>query len=99
MIDPRQNVEVNDETIAGKGFEHIKREITINEILYFWFKKCEASRIYVNGTLFKKEAMYIKQSLNLPELDGFKTSEDWLDRWKLSHGIKKADFWRVSWRL
>ena len=33
--------------------------------------------------------MSIKQSLNLPELDGFKTSEGWLDKWKLSHGIKE----------
>ena len=32
--------------------------------------------------------MSIKQSLNLPELDGFKASEGWLDKWKLSHGIK-----------
>ena len=33
--------------------------------------------------------MSIKQSLNLPELDGFKASEEWLDKWKLSHGIKE----------
>ena len=37
MIDPRQNVEVNDETIAGKGFEHIKREITKNSNLLMRF--------------------------------------------------------------
>ena len=33
--------------------------------------------------------MNIKQSLNRPELDGFKASEGWLDKWKLSHGIKE----------
>ena len=33
--------------------------------------------------------MNIKLSLNLPELDGFKASEGWLDKWKLSHGIKE----------
>ena len=33
--------------------------------------------------------MNIKQSLNRPELDGFKVSEGWLDKWKLSHGIKE----------
>ena len=32
--------------------------------------------------------MNIKQSLSLPELDGFKTSEGWLDEWKLSHDMK-----------
>ena len=33
--------------------------------------------------------MNIKQSLNRPELDGFKASEGWLDKWKLSHGLKE----------
>ena len=31
--------------------------------------------------------MNIKQSLNRPELDGFKASEGWLDKWKSSHGL------------
>ena len=47
------------------------------------------SGIYVNGPLLKEKAMSIKQSLNLPELDGFKASEGWLDKYKLSHGIKE----------
>ena len=33
--------------------------------------------------------MNIKQFLNRPELDGSKASEDWLDKLKLSHGIKE----------
>ena len=57
--------------------------------LYSWFQKCEASDIYLNEPLLKEEAMNIKQSLNRPELDGFKVSEGWLDKWKLSHGIKE----------
>ena len=82
------------ENFQGKGFKHINRGShqkfkAINEILYSWFKKCEASGIYVNGPLLKEEAMNIKQSLNRPELDGFKASEGWLDKWKLSHGIKE----------
>ena len=64
MIDTRQNIEINDDAIIGKGFKHIKRENhqkfkPINDILYFWFKKCEASGIYVNAHLLKKEAMNI----------------------------------------
>ena len=78
----------------GKGLKHIKRENhqkfkPINDILYSWFKKCESSGIYINAPLLKEEAMSIKQSLNLPELDSFKASEGWLDKWKLSHGIKE----------
>ena len=78
----------------GKGFKHTDSRShqqfkTINDILYSWFKKCEASSIYLNKPLLKEEAMNIKQSLNRPELDGFKVSEGWLDKWKLSHGIKE----------
>ena len=78
----------------GKGFKNINRRShqkfkAINDILYSWFKKCEASGICLNGPLLKEEAMNIKQSLNRPELDGFKVSEGWLDKWKLSHGIKE----------
>ena len=61
----------------------------INKILYSWFKKCKAFGIYVNGSLLKEEAMNIKESLNRPELDGFKASKGWLDKWKLSHSIKE----------
>ena len=76
------------------GFKNINRRShqkfkAINDILYSWFKKCEASGICLNGPLLKEEAMNIKQSLNRPELDGFKVSEGWLDKWKLSHGIKE----------
>ena len=78
----------------GKGFKHTDSRShqqfkAINDILYSWFKKCEASSIYLNKPLLKEEAMNIKQSLNRPELDGFKVSEGWLDKWKLSHGIKE----------
>ena len=78
----------------GKGFKNINRRShqkfkAINDILYSWFKKCEASGIYLNGPLLKEEAMNIKQSSNRPELDGFKASEGWLHKWKLSHGIKE----------
>ena len=74
------------------GFKNINRGNhqkfkAINDILYSWFKKCEASGICLNGPLLKEEAMNIKQSLNRPELDGFKASEGWLDKWKSSHGL------------
>ena len=42
------------ENVQGKGCKHLKRENhsqykAINTILYKWFKKCEASGIYVSG--------------------------------------------------
>ena len=72
-------------------WKHIKRENRVkfklfNDIIYSSFKIWEASVIYVNGPLLKEEAMNIKQSLSLPELEGFK---DRLDKWKISHSIKE----------
>ena len=71
----------------GKGFKQINKGIhqkfkAINDILYSWFKNCEASGIYLNGPL-------LKQSLNRQQSDGFNVWEGWLDKWKLSHDIKE----------
>ena len=82
------------ENFQGKGFKHLKRENhqkynAINTILYKGSKKCESSGIYVSGSLLKEEAMNIKDLLNNPDLNDFKASEGWLDKWKLSYGIRE----------
>ena len=82
------------ENFQGKGLRHLKREKhqkykAIKTILYKWFKKCEASGIYVSGSLLKEEVMNIKDLLNNADLNDFKASEGWLDKWKLSYGIRK----------
>ena len=59
----------------------------MNTILYKWFKKCEASGIYVRGSLLKEEAMNIRDLLSNPYRNDFKASEGWLDKWKLSYCI------------
>ena len=56
----------------------------MNTILCKWFKKCEASGIYVRGSLLKEEAMNIRDLLSNPYRNDFKASEGWLDKWKLS---------------
>ena len=48
------------EIFQGKRFKHLKRENhqkfkMINEILYTWYKKYEASGIYVNGLCLKRK--------------------------------------------
>ena len=35
--------------------------------------------------------MDIKDLLNNPDLNGFKASEDWLDKWKLSYSIREKE--------
>ena len=82
------------ENFRGKGFKHLKRENhqkykDINTILYKWFKKCEASGIYISGPLLKEEAISIKDLLKNPDLNDFKASEGWLEKWKLSYGIRE----------
>ena len=59
----------------------------MNTILYKWFKKCEASGIYVRGSLLKEEAMNIRDLLSNPYRNDFKASEGWLGKWKLSYCI------------
>ena len=82
------------ENFQGKGFKHIKRENhqkykVINLILYKWFKKCKASGIYVSGSLLKEGALNIKDLLSNLDLNDFKASEGWLDKWKLSYCIRE----------
>ena len=57
--------------------------------MYKWFKKRETSGIYISGPLLKEEAMNIKDLLKNPDLNDFKASEGWLEKWKLSYGIRK----------
>ena len=76
--------------------KHLKRENhqkykAINIILYKWFKKCKASGIYVSGSLLKEESMNIKDLLNNPDLNDFKASKGWLDKWKLGYDIREKE--------
>ena len=51
-------------------------------------QKCEASGNYISSSLLK-EAMDIKDLLNNPDLNDFKDSKGWLDKWKLNYGIRE----------
>ena len=68
------------ENFQGKGFKHLKRE---NHQIF------EASGIYVSGSLLKEKAMNIKDLLNNPDLNNFKASEGWLDKWNFHYGIRE----------
>ena len=46
--------------------------------------------------MLKEEAMNTKDLLNYPDLNDFKASEDWLDKWKLSYGIREKQIYRES---
>ena len=94
ILKEEEKLRMEYENFQGKGFKHINRTShqkykPINEILYTWYKKCESSGIYVNGPLLVEEAMDIKESLNRPELASFTASNGWLEKWKLSYGIKE----------
>ena len=94
ILKEEEKLRTEYENFQGKGFKHINRTShqkykPINEILYTWYKKCESSGIYVNGPLLVEEAMNIKESLNRPELASFTASNRWLEKWKLSYGIKE----------
>ena len=61
----------------------------INEILYEWFKKCCEANIYPDGQMLKEEALEIKKHLNNDEFLNFTASNGWLEKWKISYGIRE----------
>lgn len=82
------------EKFQGKGFKHIQWEKhqkykVINDTQDSRYKKCHTSGIYVTGPIPKKETRNIKPSLDQPRLKYFKASESWLDKWKLTRGIRE----------
>ena len=94
VVKNEESLRVEYENFRRKDLRHLKIENhqkykAIKTILYKWFKKCEASGIYVSGSLLKEEVMNIKDLLNNADLNDFKASEGWLDKWKLSYGIRK----------
>ena len=71
-----QSLDKNLKSFKVKGLNISKEKISKNSnllILYSWFKKGEASIIYVNGPLLEEEDMNIKQSLNLPKTGCFQS--------------------------
>ena len=71
-----QSLDKNLKSFKVKGLNISKEKISKNSnllILYSWFKKCEASIIYVNGPLLEEEDMNIKQSLNIPKIGCFQS--------------------------
>ena len=69
-----QSLDKNLKSFKVKGLNISKEKISKNSnllILCSWFKKCEASIIYVNGPLLEEEDMNIKQSLNIPKIGCF----------------------------
>ena len=61
----------------------------IKEILYEWLKKCFAANICPDGPMLKKEAMEIKKCLDKVEFKNFTASNGWLEKWKISYGVRK----------
>ena len=60
----------------------------INEILYRWYKKCDASGIFPSGAMLQEEAMLIKEALGDEELSGFTATNGWLEKFRISHKLK-----------
>ena len=61
----------------------------INEILFEWYKRCCASKIYPNSVMLKEEAIAIKEQLQSSDFDEFSASDGWLDCWKTTYSVKE----------
>ena len=62
----------------------------INKILYDLFKKCCEANIYPDGQMLKEDALETKKHLNNDELLTFTASSGWLEKWKISYGIRET---------
>ena len=91
---------IKNEASIRKEYEEFKGDLKrkrkgqfndINEILYEWFKKCCAANIYPDGPMLKEEAMEIKNCLDKVELKIFTTSSGWLEKWKISYGVRERN--------
>ena len=61
----------------------------INEILYEWLKNCCEANIYPDGQMLKEEALEIKKHLNNDDFLTFAAANGWLEKWKISYGIRE----------
>ena len=89
---------VKNETSIRQEYERFKGNLKrnrkgqfhkINEILYEWFKKCCEANIYPDGQMLKEEALEIKKHLDNDEFSTFTASNGWLEKWKISYGIRE----------
>ena len=62
----------------------------LSEAIYFWLKQCCAVNLYPISALIQEEALQIKERMveAAPELDGFLSSNGWLESFKMSYGIR-----------
>ena len=54
-----------------------------------WFKTFFAGNIYPHGPMLKEEAMEITKCLDKVEFKIFAASNGWLEKWKISYGVRK----------
>ena len=89
---------IKNEASICKEYEEFKGDLKrkrkgqfndINEILYDRFKKCFAANIYPDGPMMIEEAMEIKNCLDKVEFKNFTTSNGWLEKWKISYGVRE----------
>ena len=61
----------------------------LNEAMHLWYTKCCAANLYPNGALIQEEALLMKDKMikTNSELDGFHTSNVWLESFKTTYGI------------
>ena len=60
------------------------RYADVNEAVWQWYCLCRSSNIPVSGTMIQEEALVIAEKLHV---DGFLTSNGWLERFKNAHNI------------
>ena len=72
-----------------KDAKNLRKDYEFFKILYNWYGKCTSANIFQDGPLAKEEAMEIKKRLGKEELSEFTMTNEWLERWKSTYGVKE----------
>ena len=64
--------------LKGAGFD------ALGKAIYKWFIKARERNFPVSGTLLKEKAVHFAKEL---QIDDFKGSDGWFDRWKTRHSV------------
>ena len=94
ILQKRASITEMYESNASDGIQHCSKQsrtskyTDINDNLYKWYLMAVRKNIYPDGPILSQQAKKIAEHLNIED---FKASNGWLEKWKAKHNIKKDE--------
>ena len=69
-----------------------------NKILFAWIKMVhrKTTKVFDDGTILQEKAKLIKERLDNTDFEHFSASDVWLEKWKLSYGLRENHITREA---